>query len=190
MLPPLEELTSVVEQRLPGASLAVEGAALCTDAKNLIAVCRLLKDHERFKLDYLSSVTVVDYPQEQRMDVVYHLYSMAQKHGPLTLKVELPRATPPPAGGGQSPPGSQSDPASGRPAGGGATPTIASVTPIWRSAEFQEREAYDLFGVVFDGHPDLRRILLWDNFDGHPMRKDYVVEDQDSPLPTPNSTLR
>ena len=154
MLPPLDELKSTIEQQLPGVSLAVEGAALYTDPKDLTAVCRWLKDSERFKLDYLSSVTVVDYPQEQRMDVVYHLFSMAQKHGPLTLKAKLPRAT----------------------------PKIVSVTLIWRSAEFQEREAYDLFGVVFEGHPDLRRILLWDNFDGHPMRKDYVVEDQDAPI--------
>jgi NADH:ubiquinone oxidoreductase subunit C len=62
-----------------------------------------------------------------------------------------------------------------------ANPHAASVTPIWRGAEFQEREAYDLYGVVFDGHPDLRRILMWDGFEGHPMRKDYVVEDQNAP---------
>ena len=85
------------------------------------------------------------------MEVVYHLYSMAKKHGPVTLKVRLPRAT----------------------------PRVSSVTPIWRGTEFQEREAYDLYGVVFEGHPDLRRILMWDGFEGHPMRKDYVVEDQD-----------
>ena len=155
MLPPLDELKSTIEQQVPGASLTVEGAALYADPKDLTAVCRWLKDSERFKLDYLSGVTVVDYPQEQRMDVVYHLFSMAQKHGPLTLKAKLSRAT----------------------------PKIASVTPIWRSAEFQEREAYDLYGVIFNGHADLRRILLWEGFAGHPMRKDYVVEDQDAPLP-------
>ena len=77
---------------------------------------------------------------------------MAQKHGPLALKVRLPRAN----------------------------PTVASVTPIWRGAEYQEREAYDLFGVIFENHPDLRRILMREGFAGHPMRKDYVVEDQDA----------
>ena len=126
------------------------------DPKDLIAVCRCLKGTERFGLDYLADLTVVDYPPDPaagvagRMDVAYHLYSMAKKHGPVTLKVSLPRAN----------------------------PVVASVTPIWRGAEFQEREAYDLFGVQFEGHPDLRRILLWDEFEGHPMRKDYVVEDQ------------
>ena len=132
-------------------TLAVEGIALLVDAKDLTAVCRCLKDNERFGLDYLADLTAVDYPPD-RMDAVYHLYSMAQRHGPLTLKVKLPRTN----------------------------PVVASVTPIWRGAEFQEREAYDLYGVAFEGHPDLRRILMWEGFEGHPMRKDYVVEDQDA----------
>ncbi len=156
MLPPLEELKPVVEGLLPGVSLAIEGGALIVPAKDLAAVCRCLKEREQFALDYLADLTAVDYLPDPaaggtgRMDVVYHLYSMAKKHGPLTLKVQLPRAN----------------------------PAVASVTPIWRGAEFQEREAYDLYGVTFEGHPDLRRILMWDGFEGHPMRKDYVVEDQ------------
>ena len=151
MIPPLDELKTTVERLLPGVALAVEGGAVWVASKDLVAVCRCLKDTERFGLDYLANLTAVDYPPD-RMDVVYHLYSMAHKHGPLVLKVKLPRAT----------------------------PTAASVTPIWRGAEFQEREVYDLFGVTFEGHPDLRRILMWDGFAGHPMRKDYVVEDQDA----------
>ena len=149
MLPSPEELQGVLAQLLPGVSLTVESGILSVPAKDLTAVCRCLKDNERFSLDYLADLTVVDYPPD-RMDVVYHLYSMTKKHGPVTLKVTLPREN----------------------------PVVASVTPIWRGAEFQEREAYDLFGVKFEGHPDLRRILLWDEFEGHPMRKDYVVEDQ------------
>ncbi len=149
MLPPPEEVKATLERLLPGVSLAIEGQALFLSPKDVTAVCRCLKEHERFHLDDLSDLTVVDYPPD-RMDVVYHFYSMAKKHGPLTVKVTLPRAN----------------------------PVVASVTPIWRGAEFQEREAYDLYGVVFEGHPDLRRILLWDGFAGHPMRKDYVVEDQ------------
>ena len=56
---------------------------------------------------------------------------------------------------------------------------LPSLTPVWRSAEFQEREAFDLYGIVFDGHPDLRRILMWDGFVDYPMRKDYVPPDDD-----------
>ncbi len=149
MLPAIEELKTALEQLLPGASLPIDGGVLFVPAKDLTTVCRCLKDTERFSLDYLADLTVVDYPPD-RMDVIYHLYSMVKKHGPVTLKVQLPRAN----------------------------PVVASVTPTWRGAEFQEREAYDLFGVKFEGHPDLRRILLWDEFEGHPMRKDYVVEDQ------------
>ena len=151
MLPPPEELKSALEQLLPGVSLALEGDGLVAGFQDLPAVCKMLKQTERFSLDYLANLTAVDYPAEQRMDVVYHLYSMAKKHGPLTLKVKLNRTQ----------------------------AVVASITPIWRGAEFQEREVYDLYGVTFEGHPDLRRILMWDGFEGHPMRKDYVVEDQD-----------
>lgn len=152
----LDELKSVLEQQLPGIAVTVEGAVLYVEPKSLVPVCRYLKDSERFRLDYLANLTAIDYPSDPasggagQLHVVYHLYSMEKKHGPLALKVKLPRAE----------------------------PKVTSVTPIWRGAEFQEREAYDLYGVMFEGHPDLRRILLWDGFQGHPMRKDYVVEDQ------------
>ncbi len=160
MLPPLEELKSAIEQLLPGVSLAVEGASLVVQPKDLTSVCRCLKETERFHLDYVANLTAVDYlpaclrqaqagPPE-RIEVVYHLYSMTHKHGPVTLRVKLDRAK----------------------------AAVDSVTPIWRGAEFQEREVYDLFGVTFAGHPDLRRILMWEGFEGHPMRKDYVPEDQ------------
>ena len=123
MLPSPEELKTALEQLLPGVALTLEGAVLIVAPKDLAAVCRCLKEHERFSFDYLANLTAVDYPTESRMDVVYHLYSMAKKHGPLTLKVKLNR--------GQA--------------------AVASVTPIWRGAEFQEREVYDLFGVTFEG---------------------------------------
>ncbi len=152
MLPPIEELKTALEQLLPGVSLSVDGHALVVTPKDLEPVCQCLKETERFGLDYLANLTAVDYPPD-RMDVVYHLCSMAQKHGPVTVRVSLPRAN----------------------------PVIASVTPIWRGAEFQEREVYDLYGVRFEGHPDLRRILMWEGFVGHPMRKDYVPEDQNAP---------
>ncbi len=179
MLPPLEELKTALEELLPGVAITIDDGSFLIGASDLTAVCRCLKDTERFHLDYLANLTAIDYlpdlpalsavpsgtgqagapssnqtgaAQAGRIELVYHLYSMAKKHGPVTLKVKLPRGN----------------------------PTVVSVTPIWRGAEFQEREAYDLYGVTFTGHPDLRRILMWDGFSGYPMRKDYVPEDQDT----------
>ncbi len=156
MLPAPEELKTTIEQLLPGVTLTVEGAILWVTPANLPAVCRCLKETERFSLDYVADLTAVDYPQDGRMDMVYHLCSMAKRHGPVTLKVKLDRNN----------------------------ATVPSLTPVYRGAEYQERETYDLYGVTFEGHPDLRRILLWEGFKGHPMRKDYVVEDQDAPAPS------
>ena len=156
MLPSIDEVQAILEQQLPGISVTVEGGWLVVAAKDLVAVWRYLKDTERFRLDYLSNLTAIDYPPDPaaggagRIEVIYHLYSMEHKHGPIPLQVKLARGM----------------------------PVVASVTPIWRAAEFQEREVYDLFGVTFEGHPDLRRILLWEGFEGHPMRKDYIPEDQ------------
>ncbi len=66
---------------------------------------------------------------------------------------------------------------------------LPSLTPIWRGAEFQEREIYDLYGIIFDGHPDLRRILMWDGFKDYPMRKDYVEPDDYEYEPTPHDEV-
>jgi len=66
---------------------------------------------------------------------------------------------------------------------------LPSLTPVWRSCEFQEREVYDLFGVIFEGHPDLRRILMWDGFQDYPMRKDYVEPDDYEYEPTPHGIV-
>ncbi len=93
--------------------------------------------------DLLSAVTGVDYPPD-KMEVVYHAYKTTG--GPaLVFKVQIPRSD----------------------------PVAPSVTPIWKGAEFQEREAWDLLGIKFAGHPDLRRILMWEGFEGHPLRKDW-----------------
>ena len=150
MLPAPNDLKAALERALSDLTLTVEGSHLIVQPQDLIRVCQWLKQQPAYQMDYLSGVTAVDYPPD-RMDVIYHLYSMALKHGSITLRVTLPRQN----------------------------PTVASLTPTYRGAEFQEREVYDLYGVRFDGHPDPRRILMWDGFDGHPMRKDYVPEDQD-----------
>ena len=133
-------------------------------------------------LDYCSNVTGVDYLEREvkekitndagevetvtrtepaRIDVVYHLYSMQNKTGPLVLKQRTSRDN----------------------------AEAESLTPVWRSCDLQEREVFDLFGVNFKGHPDLRRILMWDEFEGHPMRKDYTEPFDYEWEPTPHNEI-
>jgi len=96
-------------------------------------------------LDFLSNLAGVDRPD--RLEVVYHLYSTRNHAPPFALKVLLPDKD---------------------------SPRLPSVAGVWASANYQEREAYDLLGIVFEGHPNLERLFLWDGFPGHPLRKDFV----------------
>jgi len=93
--------------------------------------------------DYCSSITGVDYPD--RFEVVYHLYSTKKEGGPVILKVHTARDA----------------------------PVVASVVPVWPGADWQEREVWDLMGIRFSGHPNLKRVLMWEGFEGHPLRKDF-----------------
>ncbi len=158
MLPSVEDLKVAIEHQVPGTSMGVEGPYLLVESRDLLRVCHFLKDAPDYQMDYVANLTAIDYPPDPavggagRIEMVYHLYSMTKRHGPVAIKAKLPRAN----------------------------PVMPSLVPIYRGAEFQEREVYDLFGVTFEGHPDLRRILMWEGFKGHPLRKDYVVEDQDA----------
>jgi NADH-quinone oxidoreductase subunit C len=129
---------------------------------DLPAVCRSLRDDPRLKFELLVNVSGVDYLEpdpkkapkagfEPHVEVVYHLQSVTHKHR-FTVKVILPRWQ------GDKP---------------GELPDVPSVAGIWRTADWHEREVYDLCGVNFTGHPDLTRILLSDDWVGHPLRKDY-----------------
>jgi len=114
----------------------------------IVEICRFLHDDPGLAFDHITDVTAVDYPNdEERFEVVYHFYSIP-KNQRIRLKSRV----------------SEED------------CTIDSVTGIWQGANFMERETYDLMGIRFNGHPDLRRILLTDDFEGHPLRKDYPVE--------------
>jgi len=113
----------------------------------LLDVCEALLGHE-FELPYLSFVSAIDRPESGEFEVLYHLYSFETKEE-LALKVRVPRDA----------------------------PTVVSVAGIWDGANWHEREAYDLFGIVFEGHPNLRRIMMTDDWVGHPLRKDYVYQD-------------
>jgi NADH:ubiquinone oxidoreductase subunit C len=116
----------------------------------LVEIAQRLRD--QFEYDYLSAVTAVDWPD--RIEMVYHLYSFNYRLRPgcIVLRVDLERPPLP------------------------EYPLIDSLTRLWPGANFQEREVYDLMGVKFLGHPDLRRILLADDFPGHPLRKDFVFD--------------
>jgi NADH-quinone oxidoreductase subunit C len=119
--------------------------------EDLLDVGRFLMQESEFGFDFLTLLTAVDYyPNEPRFEMVYHLYSMT--HGSrLVLKARL----------------SEDD------------PTVESVTPLWPSADWHEREAYDLMGIQFQNHPDLRRMFMPDDWEGHPLRKDYPLKGPD-----------
>ena len=97
------------------------------------------------------------------LEAVYHLFSMQHKHGPVIVRLRTKDRA--------------------------RFASVPSLTLVWRSAEFQEREIYDLYGIHFDGHPDLRRILMWDEFDDFPMRKDYCEPDDYEYEPTPHDDV-
>jgi len=116
--------------------------------EKLLEVSRVLATDPEFGLTYLSFVSGIDWPDRAEMEVLYHLYSH-QARQELALKVRVPR-----------------DDA-----------RVPSVTGIWDGANWHERETYDLLGIVFEGHPNLRRIMMTDDWIGHPLRKDYVYQD-------------
>jgi len=121
--------------------------ALVTREK-IKAICLWLRDHPDMRFDLPTDLTCVDYLGETpRFEVVYHLYSTTKKHR-IRLKARVPEED----------------------------PVIDSVVEVWPGFNWPEREAYDLYGIHFKGHPDLRRILLYPEFVGHPLRKDYPKE--------------
>src|SRR5215211_6564790 len=150
-------------------------SSLLLNPAHALRVARFLHGDPELRLDFCSNVTGVDWldrkvkktvkvkqiaegvekeieqTEEQNipgyLEAVYHLYSMSLKHGPVIIRMRTADRT--------------------------GNVQLPSLTPVWRSAEFQEREIFDLYGIQFDGHPDLRRILMWEEFEDYPMRKDY-----------------
>ena len=117
------------------------------DKDKIVEVCHFLRDDPKLRFNYLSDICGVDYfPKAPRFEVVYHLYSIPFKYR-IRLKCRINE--------------------------GDRVPTVVG---IWKTANWHERETYDMYGIVFEGHPDLRRIYLWEGFEGHPMRKDYPLK--------------
>jgi len=147
----LPEYVAALQAALPGAvervSYWVGDWTVIVPATRLLEVGRFLRDTPEIAFDYCSDVTAVDWPaRPQRFDIVYCLYSIGHRNR-LRMKVRV----------------ADQDP-------------VPSVTGLWPGANWLERELYDLFGITFAGHPDLRRILLPDDWQGHPERKDYPLE--------------
>ncbi len=125
-----------------------EEMTVVVDRAAIREACALLRDDRECAFNFLSDITCVDwYPAEPRFEVVYHLLSILKKER-VRLKVRL----------------------------NSASPAVESLTSVWAGANFFEREVFDLFGVRFSGHPYLRRILMPEDWEGHPLRKDYPVE--------------
>ncbi len=148
-----EALVAHASRLIPGASPLpahlVRGQAVITvPREGILAALRALREEPDLSLNMLSDLSAVDYlGRTPRFEVVYQLNSLVWRHR-LRVKVPVPEDD----------------------------PTVPSATAIWRAADWAEREVYDLFGIVFTGHPDLRRILLYPEFVGHPLRKDYPVD--------------
>ena len=121
----------------------------------LAEIVQFLHDEEAMAFDQFVDLTVVDWPdREERFEVVTHLRSLTHGHR-IRIKTSV----------------------------GIDDPTVPTISHIYQGANWFEREAYDMYGVKFDGHPDLRRILLWEEFEGHPLRKDYPRQKRQCPIP-------
>jgi len=201
-----EEIEAAIEAAVPGAGVEFmpnpspsAQHSLRLAPEHAVQIARFLRDDPELAFDFCSNVTGVDWldkeisekvkvkrtvtktvegveqaveetVEETRkhvepgyLEAVYHLYSMAKKHGPLVLRMRTVNRT--------------------------DQVELPSLTPIWRGAEFQEREVFDLYGIVFKGHPDLRRILMWENFKDYPMRRDYVEPDDFEYEPTAHDAV-
>jgi NADH-quinone oxidoreductase subunit C len=197
----VEEIKEAIEAAVPGAGVeilsnpSVSGQhSLLIAHRRALEVAKFLRDDAELALDFLSNVTGVDFLDKEvsekvkvtrtvtktvdgveqqveetvdetrkhiepgYLESVYHLYSVAKRQGPVIIRMRTANRT--------------------------DQVEMPSLTPIWRGAELQEREVFDLYGVVFTGHPDLRRLLMWDEFKDHPMRKDYVEPDDYEYEPT------
>jgi NADH-quinone oxidoreductase subunit C len=194
----LEQIKARAEAAVRGAKIDIvpnpgpaNQPSLLIDNEHASAVAKFLRDDPTLRLDFCSNATGVDRldrtvkktvkvkkvvdgvekdvdeTTEEKipgyLEAVYHLYSITHKHGPVVIRM--------------------------RTADRAKCARLPSLTPIYRSAEFQEREIFDLYGVHFDGHPDLRRILMWDEFQDYPMRKDYREPDDYEYEPTPHDDV-
>ena len=139
-----KEIATKLEEQFSGSMVESSQESLVVKSEFLLPVATFLKTTPGLDFDYLTSITAVDY--YDYFEVVYQLTSIKHNHS-LVVKTRCY---------------------------GRDNPIVPSVVSLWRGADFQEREIYDLMGISFDGHPNLKRIFLWEGFQGHPLRKDYL----------------
>jgi NADH-quinone oxidoreductase subunit C len=147
-----------LQEKFPASVLEVktfrDEVNVTVQKKDIFEICKFLYSDPDLQYQMLTDLCGVDFfPESPRFEVVYLLYSM-KKQQRLRLKIKV-----------------------------GDSESVSSVESIWKAADWLEREVYDLFGISFDNHPDLRRILLWDGYEGHPLRKDYPTEGPDFDKP-------
>ena len=138
------EIASQLEEQFPGSIVESNQNSLLVKNESLLGIAIFLKTEPDLDFDYLTGITAVDY--YSYFEVVYQLTSLEHNHS-LVVKVRCPDRE---------------------------NAELPSMVNLWRGADFQEREIYDLMGISFSGHPNLKRIFLWDGFKGHPLRKDYL----------------
>jgi len=138
-----KEIADKLEKQFPGSIVETSQDSIVVKGEFLLDIAAFLKDTPEFDFNYLVAVTAVDY--YDYFEVVYRLTSLEKNHG-LVLKTRVYDR---------------------------ANPVVPSVVGLWRGADLQEREIYDLMGISFDGHPNLKRLFLWEGFEGYPLRKDY-----------------
>jgi NADH-quinone oxidoreductase subunit C len=138
------KIAKQLAKKFPEAVIESGADSLLLKAESLLEIASYLKTAPGLDFDYLTHITAVDY--YDYFEVVYQLTSIKHNHS-LAVKTRCYERD---------------------------NPTLPSVVSLWRGADFQEREIYDLMGISFDGHPNLKRIVLWEGFEGHPLRKDYL----------------
>jgi len=139
-----EELGKKINEAIPGSALSGDKGYLLIDSKSIAQVADYLKITDGLEFDYLTVMTAIDYLEY--FEIIYRLVSLKNNHS-LILKTRVY---------------------------GRENLSVPSVVKTWRSADYQEREIFDLFGIKFEGHPNLKRLLLWEGFQGHPLRRDYI----------------
>ena len=139
-----KEITTKLEEQFPGSIVESSQESLVIKSELLLSVATFLKTTPGLDFNYLTGITAIDY--YDYFEVVYQLISLNHNHS-LVVKTRCY---------------------------GRDKLTLPSVVSLWRGADFQEREIYDLMGISFDGHPNMKRIFLWEGFQGHPLRKDYL----------------